>query len=134
MTHFQPYYFIKCSFYFFFILYTCEIFFKIPCDMWHMVGGEHYFKMSAPQLLRFGIDSVLKDHLLNQPINQWINQERCSKNSLGFTGSVLLFLQPGGVVKQVSPLSLNRCISEWDTWTNFEVFNIIEENNSMCDI
>ena len=28
--------------------------------MWHMVGGEHSFKMSAPQLLRLGIDSVLK--------------------------------------------------------------------------
>ena len=29
-------------------------------DMWHMVGGEYYLKFSAPQLLRFGKDSVLK--------------------------------------------------------------------------
>ena len=29
-------------------------------DMWHMVGGEHSLKLSAPQFLRFGIDSVLK--------------------------------------------------------------------------
>ena len=29
-------------------------------DMWHMVGGEHSLKISASQLLWFGIDSVLK--------------------------------------------------------------------------
>ena len=29
-------------------------------DVWHMVGSEHSFKISALQLLRFGIDSVLK--------------------------------------------------------------------------
>ena len=29
-------------------------------DMWHMVGGEHSLNISAPLLLRFGIDSVLK--------------------------------------------------------------------------
>ena len=47
----------------------------VTCDMWHMLRGEHSLKMSAPQLLQFGIDSVLKilnkkDHLLNQ----WINE------------------------------------------------------------
>ena len=41
-------------------------------DMRHMVGGEHSFKMSAPQLLRFGIYSVLK--ILNKMMTQWINQ------------------------------------------------------------
>ena len=40
----------------------------VACDMWHMVGGEHSLKMSAPQLLRFGIDSVLK-------MTQWMNHE-----------------------------------------------------------
>ena len=29
-------------------------------DMWHIAGGEHFLQISAPQLLRFGIDSVLK--------------------------------------------------------------------------
>ena len=29
-------------------------------DMWHMVEGEHSLKISASQLLRFGIDSALK--------------------------------------------------------------------------
>ena len=28
-------------------------------DMWHMVGGDHSLKISAPQLLQFGFDSVL---------------------------------------------------------------------------
>jgi hypothetical protein len=39
-------------------------------NTWHMVGGEHSLTISAPQLLRFGIDSVLeyfeqKDDLMN---------------------------------------------------------------------
>ena len=38
----------------------------MTCDMWHIVGGEHSLQMSAPQLLRFGIDSVLK--ILNERI------------------------------------------------------------------
>ena len=33
-------------------------------DMWHKVGGEHSLKISAPKLLRVGIDSVLK--ILNE--------------------------------------------------------------------
>ena len=40
-------------------------------EMWQMVGGEHSLKMSAPQLLRFGIDGVLK--ILNKRISQLIN-------------------------------------------------------------
>ena len=37
-----------------------------------MVGGEHSLKISALQLLRFGIDSVLK--ILNERITDSINQ------------------------------------------------------------
>ena len=37
-----------------------------------MVGGEHSLKISAPQLLRFGIDSVLKT--LNKRITDLINE------------------------------------------------------------
>ena len=44
--------------------------------MWHMVGDEHSLKVLAPQLLRFGIDSVLK--ILNERMTQimtyWINE------------------------------------------------------------
>ena len=29
-------------------------------DMWHVIGGEHSLKISAPQLLRGEKDSVLK--------------------------------------------------------------------------
>ena len=32
----------------------------VTCDMWHKVGGEHFLKISAPQLYGFGIDGVLK--------------------------------------------------------------------------
>ena len=43
----------------------------VTLDMWHMVGGEHSLKISAPQLLRFGIDSVLK--ILSKRINiEWM--------------------------------------------------------------
>ena len=41
-------------------------------DMWHTVGGEHSLKISAPQLLRFGIDIVLK--ILNKRITQGMNE------------------------------------------------------------
>ena len=40
-------------------------------DMWHMVEGEHSLQITAPQLLWFGIDSVLKN--LNENITQWID-------------------------------------------------------------
>ena len=44
----------------------------LTCDMWHMVGGEHSLKISAPQLSRFGRDSVLK--ILNERISEWITE------------------------------------------------------------
>ena len=40
--------------------------------MCHMVGGEHSLKISAPHLLRFGIDSVLK--ILSKRITYQINE------------------------------------------------------------
>ena len=38
---------------------TCDMW-HVTCIMWHMVGGEHSLKISAPQLLWFGINSTLK--------------------------------------------------------------------------
>ena len=40
--------------------------------MWHMVGGEHSVKIWASQLLRFGIESVLK--VLNKRITYLFDQ------------------------------------------------------------
>ena len=39
-----------------------------------MVGGEHSLKTSAPQLLLFGIDSVLKilNERITESLNHWI--------------------------------------------------------------
>ena len=41
---------------------------QVTGDMWHTVGGENSLKISAPQLLWFGIqcleDFELKDHLM----------------------------------------------------------------------
>ena len=39
---------------------------RVTHDMRHMMGGEHSLKILAPQLLRFGIDSVMK--VLNERI------------------------------------------------------------------
>ena len=48
----------------------------VKCHMWCMVGGEHSLKISASQLLQFGIDSVLT--ILNERMNQSINEsQRC---------------------------------------------------------
>ena len=33
---------------------------KKTCDSWYVVGVEHFLKISAPQLLRFGNEGVLK--------------------------------------------------------------------------
>ena len=45
----------------------------MTCDMWHMGegGGEHSLKIPVPQLLRFGIDSVLK--IRNWRVTQLFN-------------------------------------------------------------
>ena len=40
--------------------------------MWHMVGGKHSLKVSAPQLLCIMIDSVL--NILNLRITEMINE------------------------------------------------------------
>ena len=45
----------------------------VTCGMWHMMGGEYYLKVSAPQLLQFGSDSVLK--ILKKRITQWMNKQ-----------------------------------------------------------
>ena len=44
-------------------------------DMWHMVVGEHFLKISAPQLLWFGIDSTLNifPQTMSQSVNELIN-------------------------------------------------------------
>ena len=44
----------------------------MTCDMWHMVGGKHSLKISAPQLLWFGIDSTL--NIFPQTIAELMNQ------------------------------------------------------------
>ena len=46
------------------------------------MGGEHPLKISAPQLLRFGIDSVLK--ILNERMTDSIN-ESMSDGGVGRT-------------------------------------------------
>ena len=60
--------------------------------MWHMVGGEHSLKILAPQLLQFGIDSVLK--ILNESIlNEWINLFRTPPGwaKQGWAGCIPIF-------------------------------------------
>ena len=52
---------------------TCDMW-HATCDMWH-VGegeGEYSLKISALQLLRFVMDSVLK--ILNQKISDSMNE------------------------------------------------------------
>ena len=59
----------------------------MTCDIQHMVGGKYSLKISAPQLLRFGIDSVWtilnkrstddsekKEYLMNQSMNELIRK------------------------------------------------------------
>ena len=45
----------------------------MTCDMWQVThgGGEYSLKISALQLLRFGMDSFLK--ILNKSMIDWIN-------------------------------------------------------------
>ena len=44
--------------------------------MWHMVEGEHFLKISAPQLLWFGQYSVLKinNKRIIELIEQWMTK------------------------------------------------------------
>ena len=55
-----------------------------------MVGGKHSFKMSAPQLLRFGIDNVLK--ILNERTTYRITLDEVNRNTLAslFTPEVVI--------------------------------------------
>ena len=39
---------------------TCDMW-HVTHDMWRVVRDEHSFKISAPYILRFGIDCVLKN-------------------------------------------------------------------------
>ena len=61
-----------------------------------MVGGEHSLKISAPQLLRFGIDSVLKilneRMTFNESINEIINHKAVYRTAPATLGLLLLLL------------------------------------------
>ena len=41
-------------------------------EMRHMVEGEHFLKISAPQILQFGIDSALKT--FTQTMTDWVEE------------------------------------------------------------
>ena len=47
-------------------------------DMWEIVGGEYSLKISTPQFLWLGIDSILK--ILNKKITQWMNEWMSEKS------------------------------------------------------
>ena len=53
-------------------------------DMWHMTHGGGWTKMSAPQLLRFGIDSGLK--ILNKIMTEWMNYKGVYRTSPATSG------------------------------------------------
>ena len=57
-------------------------------DMWHMVGGEHSFKISFPQLLCFGIDSILKflNKRITYSMNEWIQLMFIEQPQLNMAG------------------------------------------------
>ena len=65
--------------------------------MLHMVGGEHYLIMSAPKLLRFGIDSVLKivNENMTQSINQSINDKGVCRTAPATLGLLNKFYVTG---------------------------------------
>ena len=64
--------------------------------MGHMVGGKYSFKISAPKLLRFGIDSVWK--ILNEMISESINElQRCYRIAPAKLGLVIIWdIELGG--------------------------------------
>ena len=60
----------------------------ITQNTWHIVWDEHSFKISARWLFRFMINSVwkifeLKDHWINQLMNQWVMEAIVSPASPG---------------------------------------------------
>ena len=52
-----------------------------------MVGGQHSLKISAPQPIRFGIDSVLK--ILNKRITQLMNHKGVYRTAAGTPGLLI---------------------------------------------
>ena len=68
-------------------------------DTWHVTHGEGelYLKILAPQLLRFGIDSVLKilntkDEVMNEWKNEWIYHKGVNKTSQATLGQQEQFM------------------------------------------
>ena len=62
-----------------------------------MGGGDHSLHISAPQLLPFGIDSVLK--ILNERITQLMNQSMNDKGVFR-TGSVKHIISLEAIISQ----------------------------------
>ena len=69
------------------------------------MGYEHSLKISAPQLLRFGIDSVLK--ILNERMTQLIN-ELMNDGGVYRTAPAT----PGLLIKHVGPVDLKRFLNQ----------------------
>ena len=63
--------------------------------MWHMThggGGEHSLKIVTPQLLRFGIDSVLKIlNTNNDPIDEWMKDKGVSRTAPATPGLLIIY-------------------------------------------
>ena len=59
----------------------------MTCDTWW--ESEHFLKISAPQLLRFGIDSVLK--ILNKRITQLMNHEGVYRTAPATPGLLIIW-------------------------------------------
>ena len=59
-----------------------------------MVGGEHSLKISAPQLLWFGIDSALKifPQTMSELMNESINREAVYRTAPATPGLLKIYM------------------------------------------
>ena len=83
-------------------------------DMGHKLGGEHSLKISAPQLLWFGIDSAL--NIYPQTISHSLNHKAVYRTAPATPGLLIIYgisnhshmtqfqIEGGGLVQGVTKL------------------------------
>ena len=84
-----------------------------------MVGGEYSLKITAPQLLQFGIDSVLK--ILNKRITEWMND-------INYKG--VYRTAPATLALLISQMELERIISHSVSQNSFIIISRSVSQNS----
>ena len=97
----------------------------MTCDMWHVthVGGNNSLKISAPKLLRCGMDLVLyilKKRITDLYMNQWINDKGVYRTAPATSGLLNIYIPSPSLGKNLKWLRQKQ----FSIWTAMNALKV----------